>query len=64
MKLLYPEKAPNDELQKMPHTRAPKFKAQPRLEPLLQHRWQALAMKAVVLTIAPRVSPFDKAHGI
>ena len=29
----YPEKTPDDELQKMPHTEVPKFKPQPRLEP-------------------------------
>ena len=27
----YPEKTPNDELQKMPHTKAQKSKPQPRL---------------------------------
>ena len=31
----YPEKTTNDELQKMPHTKAQKFKPQPRLEPVL-----------------------------
>ena len=31
----YPEKAPDDELQKMPHTKARKFSRQPRLEPAL-----------------------------
>ena len=29
----YPEKTPGDELQKMPHTKARRFKAQARLEP-------------------------------
>ena len=29
----YPEKTPGDELQKMPHTAARKFKPQARLEP-------------------------------
>ena len=29
----YPEKTPDDELQKMPHTKAGKVKPQPRLEP-------------------------------
>ena len=29
----YPEKTPGDELQKMPHTNARKFKPQARLEP-------------------------------
>ena len=28
----YPEKTPDDELQKMPHTKARKFIPQPRLE--------------------------------
>ena len=31
----FPEKIPDDELQKMPHTTARKFKPQPRLEPAL-----------------------------
>ena len=31
----YPEKSPDDELQKMPHTKAPKSKPQARLEPAL-----------------------------
>ena len=34
-KLEYPEKTPDDELQKMPHTNAWKFKLQQRLEPTL-----------------------------
>ena len=29
----YPEKTPGDKLQKMPHTKARRFKPQPRLEP-------------------------------
>ena len=29
----YPEKTPGDELQKMPHTKAQRFKPQARLEP-------------------------------
>ena len=33
----YPEKTPDDELQKMPLTKAQKFKPQPRLEPALKH---------------------------
>ena len=33
----YPEKTPDDELQKMPHTKARKFKPQARLEPTLEH---------------------------
>ena len=31
----YPEKTPVDELQKMPHTKAQKFKPQTRLNPAL-----------------------------
>ena len=31
----HPEKTPDDELQKMPHTKARKFKPQPRLESAL-----------------------------
>ena len=30
----YPEETPGDELQKMPHTKARKFKPQARLEPV------------------------------
>ena len=41
----YPEKARNDELQKMPHTEARKSKPQPRLKPELWHRCQALAWR-------------------
>ena len=33
----YPEKAPGDELQKMPHTKAQRFQPQERLEPAEQH---------------------------
>ena len=50
----YPEKTPDDELQKMPRAKARKFKFQPRLEPALLHLWQA--RKAEVLTITPRVA--------
>ena len=31
----YPEKTPDDELQKMPHTKARKFKSKPRFKPAL-----------------------------
>ena len=51
----YPEKTPDDELLKMPHTKARKFKPQTRLEPTLEHRWQA--RKADMLTITTRVTP-------
>ena len=61
-KLEYPEKLPEDEPQKMPHTKKKKkkkktrkFKPQPRLEPALQHWWQA--RKADVLTMTPSVAP-------
>ena len=51
----FPEKTPNDELQKMPHTKARKFKPQPRLEPAFYNWWQA--RKADVLTTTLRVVP-------
>ena len=51
----YPEKTPGDELQKMTHTKARRFKPQAKLEPAQQHWWQA--RKADVLTVTPRVSP-------
>ena len=51
----YPEKTPCNELQKMPHTKARRFKPQARLEPAQYHWWQA--MKADVLTVTPRVAP-------
>ena len=47
----HPEKTPGDELQKMPHTTARRFKPQARLEPV--HWWQA--RKADLLTVTPRV---------
>ena len=40
-KIEYPKKIPDDELLKMPHTKAWKSKPQPRLEPALSHWWQA-----------------------
>ena len=43
----YPGKAPGDELQKMPRTKAR------RLDPAQQHWWQART--AGVLTVTPRV---------
>ena len=51
----YPEKTPGDELQKMPHTTARRFKSKARLEPVQQHWWQA--RKADMLTVTPRVAP-------
>ena len=49
------EKNPDDELQKMPHTKAWRFKPQARLEPAQYHWWQA--RKADVLTVTPHVAP-------
>ena len=52
----YPEKTHDDELQKIPHTKARRFKLKARLEPAVQqHWWQA--RKADVLTVTPRVAP-------
>ena len=51
----YPEKTPDEELQKMPHTTARRFKPKARLEPAQQHWWQA--RKADALTITPRAAP-------
>ena len=51
----YPQKTPGDELQKMPHTKARRFKPQKRLEPAQLHLWQA--RKAGMLTVTPRVAP-------
>ena len=48
----YPEKTPNNVLQKMSH-KALKFKPQARLETVLYHWCQA--RKADVLAITPRV---------
>ena len=50
----YPEKTPGDELQKMPHTTARRFKPQARLEPAQWHWWQV--RKAGMLTVTPRVA--------
>ena len=54
-KTKYPEKTSDDDLRKMPLTKARKSKLQARLEPTLSHWWQA--RKADVLTITPRVAP-------
>ena len=51
----YPEKTPDDDLQKMPHTKARRFKPQARLEPAQLHWWQA--RKADELTVTSRVAP-------
>ena len=53
----YPEKTPGDELQKMPHTTARRFKPQARLEPAQWHWWQA--RKADMQTVTPRVALFQ-----
>ena len=50
----YPEITPGDELQKMSHTTARRFKPQVRLEPAQQHWWQA--RKADMLTVTPHVA--------
>ena len=47
----YPEKTPGDELQKMPHTTARRFKLQARHEPRAVALMQA--RKADMLTAAP-----------
>ena len=54
-KLEYPERTPGDELTKIPHTKARRFKLQARLEPAQYHWWQAL--KTDVLTVTPPVAP-------
>ena len=51
----YPEETCDDELQKMPHTKARKVKPQSRLEPALLDWWQA--RKADMLTITLRDAP-------
>ena len=57
-KLEYPEKTSGDELQKMPHTTARRFKPQARLEPAQWHWWQA--RKANMLTVTPRVRLYSE----
>ena len=52
----YPEKTPGDELQKMPQSKARRFKPQARLEPE--------ARKADVLTVTPRVAPRRQGRGV
>ena len=46
----YPEKTLDDELQKVPHIRAGKFKPQLRLKPALQHWWQARNVDVLITT--------------
>ena len=52
----YPEKTLDNEFQTMSHTKASRFKPQPKHKPALWHWWQA--RKADVLTITTRVAPF------
>ena len=58
----YPEKTSGDELQKMPHTKAQRFKPKARLEPVQYRWWQA--RKADVLTVKPRVAPTFLGNGV
>ena len=51
----YPETTPDDELQKMPHTKSREFMPQPRLEPAVECWWQP--RKIHTLTITPLVTP-------
>ena len=51
----YLEKTPDDEVQKMPPTKARKFKPQTRLEPPIQHWWHA--RKVDKLTTTSRTTP-------
>ena len=59
-KLEYPEQTPGDELQKMRHTKARKFKPQARLKPTQEHWWQV--RKADMLTVIPHLAPFHCFH--
>ena len=58
----YPKKTPGDEIQKMSHTTARRFKPQARLETAQQHRLQA--RKADMLTVTPRVARTEKVEAI
>ena len=51
----YMENTPDDDLQKMSHTKAQKFTPQARLEPAQWSWWQA--RQADLLTVTPRVTP-------
>ena len=46
----YPEKTPGDQLQKMPHTKARRFKPQARLEPTQHNWWQARETDFLIVT--------------
>ena len=50
----HPEKTPGNKFQKIPHTKARRFKPQAILKPAQEHWWQA--RKADVLTVTPRVA--------
>ena len=52
----YREKNPDDELHKVKHMKARKFKPQPRFEPAFQHWWQSLSRQGDMLTITPCVA--------
>ena len=54
----YPEKTPNDELQKWPHTKARIFMPHLGLEAAPCHWWYALGGKTVVYSITPLASFF------
>ena len=46
----YPKKTPDDELHKMLHTTARKFKPQARLEPTFKNWWQARKEDSLTVT--------------
>ena len=58
----YPEKTPGDKLQKVPHTKARRFKPQARLKPTQQHWWQD--KKADVLTVTSFIAPISWLLGV
>ena len=60
----YPEKNPDDELQKMPHNKTPKFQPRLRLEPTLKHWWQARKADMLTITLLQDLYPMhsDGAH--
>ena len=57
----YPEKTPHDELQKIPHTKARRFKPidlSPKRDANPHNSIGGQARKAGVQTVTPRVAPF------
>ena len=58
----YPEKTLGDELQKMPHITARRFKTQARLEPAQLHWWQA--RKADMLTVTRHSLQHDRQYDV